>query len=183
MQLLDLAAGKVKTVADGNEPAPVAIGTRDGSAVVAIVGNKASNTVTLYDLPSGEKTTLSGVGLAPTEIGVDAALGRAYVSMAGSNEVTAIDYLGKRVLGRIGVGKRPVHVYMAPSTPATGAHRVWVGNDDGASVSVIDGQSLAVLATVGTGEGHHKMAFSGDKAYVSNIKVHTVSVIDRTSIR
>lgn len=183
VQLIDVAAKAVKTVQDGNEPGPVAVGTKDGQALVAIVGNKASNTVTLYDLPSGEKTTLSDVGLAPTDIAVDAALGRAFVTMAGSNEVTAIDYLGKQVLAKLPVGQRPVHLYLAPETQEAGQHRIWVGNDASASVSVIDGEALKVLATVATGEGHHKMAFANGKAFVSNITANNVSVVDMTAIR
>lgn len=183
VQLIDCEAATVMTVEDGNEPAAVAIGPADGKAGVAIVGNKASHTVTLYDLPSGEKTTLAGVGLSPTDIAVDAALGRAFVTMAGSNEVAAIDYRGKKFLGKLPVGRRPVHVYHAPALPEGAAHELWVGNDDGGTVSVIDGEALRVIATVATGEGHHKMAFAGRKAYVSNIKDATVSVVDRTTLR
>jgi len=58
-----------------------------------------------------------------------------------------------------------------------------VGNDNSASVTVLDGKTLRVKATVATGEGHHKMAFWGTKAYISNIKSNTVAVIDRTQIK
>jgi len=33
------------------------------------------------------------------------------------------------------------------------------------------------------GNGHHKMAFTATKAYVSNITDNTVSVIDRSAIQ
>lgn len=189
--LINFTTGATQTVSDGNGPGPVAIGTYDTLPKVAVVGNAASHTVTLYDLPTGAKTTLDGVGLTPTEIVAEDELGRAFVTMAGSNDVAVVDYLNKRLLARLPVGKRPVHIVAAPSLPeAAGygvlhgghAYEYWVGNDDGESVSVIDGKAMTVLATVMTGKGHHKLTFSGTKAYVSNITANTVSVIDRLKL-
>lgn len=195
VSLIDAASGETRTLATGNHPAPVGIGLAGASPLVALVGNQASNTVTLYQLPGGEATTLSDVGLSPTDMVIDAELGRAFITMAGSNELTVIDYVARQVVGKVPVGARPVHAFMAPVLPpaaqrrlldhpkALVSHEIWVCNDDGASVTVVDGASLRVKATIATGEGHHKMAFAGGKAYVSNIKVNTVSVIDRAAIR
>src|SRR5205085_1670252 len=136
---------------------------------------------------NGERTTLSDVGQAPTDMVTDPELHRAFVSMAGTNTVAVIDYMTKQVLARIPVGSRPVHTAMAPVLPAasgsTGtagaysvadhavalSHEIWVANDSGDSVSVIDGQAMRVKATIAVDKGHHKLAFSGSKAYVSNI--------------
>ncbi|MNY60906.1 hypothetical protein D3C86_1975220 [compost metagenome] len=73
----------------------------------------------------------------------------------------------------------------APVTTAapSGPNQIWVSNDSGASVSVINADSLEVMATIAVGQGHHKMAFAGTKAYVSNITDGTVSVIDRTQLK
>lgn len=196
--LIELKTGEVKVVFDGNQPGPVGIGMAGGVAMTAVVGNVASHTISLFALPSGAKTTLSHVGLSPTEMVLDSRLRRAFVTMAGSNEITVVDYAGGTVVGRVAVGKRPVHPFLAPPLPVAGyrvAHgtedhgavpapvtEVWVGNDDGASVTVIDGETLRVKATVGTGEGHHKIAFWGSKAYVSNLEANNVSVIERSSI-
>jgi YVTN family beta-propeller protein len=192
--LINLADGKVTNLADGNQPATVGIGTTAGTATTAIVGNTASNTITLFGIPAGDKTTLTNVGLAPTDMQVDPNLNRAFVTMAGSNDLAVVDFVTKTLVGRVGMGDRPVHIYNAPKLPAAGAYalthddadlsgEIWVGNDNSASVTVLDGKTLRVKATVATGEGHHKMAFWGTKAYVSNIKANTVAVIDRTQIK
>lgn len=195
VSLINLSTGAVQNVSGGNNPGPVGIGTDGGAAVVAIAGNAASNTVSLFELPGGTATTLSDVGLSPTDMVVDPDLHRAYLTMAGSNEVAVVDYLAKKLVGKVPVGNRPVHIYMAPLMPVATAkfsvkhdaavlsHEIWVGNDAGASVTVFDGDTLRVKATVATDNGHHKMAFAGTKAYVSNINANNVSVIDRTAIQ
>jgi YVTN family beta-propeller protein len=121
---------------------------------------------------------------------IDEEQGLAYVTMAGSNDVAVVDYIRNRLALRVPVGVRPVHIYMAPDLPPAkyqvlhglGTHEAWIGNDGGDSVSVIDGATLKVRATVAVGKGHHKMAFWGDKAYVSNLTDNTVSVIDRRQV-
>jgi YVTN family beta-propeller protein len=191
VNLIDIATGKVDTVSDGNNPGPVGIGVVQGSAKTAIVGNAASNTITLYDLVQGGKTTLSDVGLTPTDMAVDQENGLAYVTMSGSNDVAIIDFVRNQLSIRVPVGNRPVHVYAAPDMPpaaygvlhGAGSHEVWVGNDSDTTVSVVDGLAGKVRATVAVGKGHHKMAFWGTKAYISNIADGTVSVIDRTTLK
>jgi DNA-binding beta-propeller fold protein YncE len=195
VSLINLATGAAQTVTGGNNPGPVGIGTDGETAVTAIVGNAASNTISFFELPGGTATTLSdGVGLSPQDMVVDPDLHRAYLTMAGSNEVAVVDYIAKKLVGKVPVGNRPVHIYMAPVMPSAApyrvkhdaavlSHEIWVGNDAGASVTIFDGDSLRVKATVATDAGHHKMAFSGTKGYVSNITANNVSVIDRTQIK
>ena len=183
VSLIEVGTGAITKVSGGNNPGPVAIGTTGGKATVAVVGNAASNTVSFFDLPGGAATTIADVGLSPSNAEVDPALGRAFITMAGSNEVAVFDYVARKLVGKVPVGKRPVHVYLAPPLPgATASRDVFVGNDDGASVTVFDGETLRVKATVATDAGHHKMAFWGTKAYVSNITANNVSVVDRTAI-
>ncbi|MEB3327784.1 MAG: hypothetical protein VKQ33_00980 [Candidatus Sericytochromatia bacterium] len=218
VSLINLATAAAQRVAGGNTPGPVGLGVAGEVAVAAIVGFKASNAITLFELPGGTPHRLDDVGLTPADVGVDPTLGRAYVTMSGSNEVAVVDYVGKRLVGRVPVGKRPVHLYMAPALPAgspapgavasagpaaagghangdghahyqltdhpmpTLTHEWWVGNDDGGSVTVFDGETLRVKATIATGAGHHKLAFSGTFAYVSNLTDSTVSVVDRATI-
>lgn len=184
VSLIEVGTGAVTTVSGGNNPAPVAIGMSGGKATVAIVGNAASNTISFFDLPGGAATTISDVGLSPSNSEVDSPLGRAFITMAGSNEVAVLDYVGKKLVGKVAVGKRPVHIYLAPPMPGTAvSHEVFVGNDDGESVTVFDAETLRVKATVMTDKGHHKMAFVGTKAYISNIAANNVSVIDRTQLK
>lgn len=193
VSLVNRVTGEHKRLQDGNAPGPVALGTQDGKVVRVIVGNTASQTVSLFDPVTGAKQTLDNVGQGPTEVEIVPELGRAFMTMASSNEVVVIDYLQQRVVGKVAVGKRPVHVYLPPAlVTATVQHEghdhdapaqeVWVGNDQGDSVSILDAQTLAVKATVAVGVGHHKMAFANGKGYISNITDGTVSVIDRKTL-
>ena len=77
------------------------------------------------------------------------------------------------------VGSRPVELRVWPAAADAAARRVWVANDGGGSVSVLDATTLAVRGTVATGAGHHHLATWGGKAYVSNLTDGTVTVIDR----
>ena len=88
---------------------------------------------------------------------------------------------------RIPVGKRPVHIYKIGEKLQIqhAGHEVtelWVSNDSGDSVSVIDSETMKVKATIPVGKGHHKMAFWSDRAYVSNITDGSVSVVSRASL-
>jgi DNA-binding beta-propeller fold protein YncE len=193
--LVNLSTGEVKAFTDGNTPAPVGIGESNETAVAAIVGNTASNTLSIFAIPTGEKTTLTGVGLAPTDMVVDDELHRAYVTMSGSNEVAVVDFLEKKLVTKLPTGNRPVHIYRAPKLEEHVhtftvldhedplSHEIWVGNDSGESVTIIDGEKLTVRTTIRTGVGHHKMAFWGSKGYVSNITDGTVAMIDRATLK
>lgn len=193
VSLVNRVTGEHKRLQDGNAPGPVALGTQNGQVVRVIVGNTASQTVSLFDPATGAKQTLDNVGQGPTEMAIVPELGRVFVTMASSNEVVVIDYVQQRVVGKVSVGKRPVHVYLPPGLVTASvqheghdhdeaAQEVWVGNDQGDTVSIIDAQTLAVKATVAVGKGHHKMAFANGKGYVSNITDGTVSVIDRKAL-
>lgn len=181
--------GQTQILRDGNNPAPVALGMWNGELNKALVGNSASHTVSLFTPGSENPITLSDIGQSPTDIATVPALGRAYVTMAGSNQVAVIDYVNGKVLGTVKTQQRPVHLYVAPAkSNLTIQHEghdhgevteIWVGNDAGASVTVFDAQTLEVLAHHPTGVGHHKMAFSQNKAYISNITDGTLTVITR----
>lgn len=178
--LIRLATGERTPLTGGNAPGPVAIALDGPTPLALVVGNAASNTISLFPLPSGEAKTLSGVGLTPTDALADAGSSRVFVTMAGSDEVAVVDAAAGTLVGKVPTGARPVHLYRAPELETP---ELWVGCDSGDVVTVIDAESLRVKATVALGKGHHKLAFAGGKAYVSNIADGTVSVIDRAGIR
>lgn len=193
LSLVHLPDGKTQTVQAGNDPGPVAMGALDDQDAVLLIGNRASQTITLYDLSSGQQQDLSEVGLNPTEVLLLPELERAYFSMAGSNEITVVDYRLKKVIGKVSVGARPVHLVRAPELPAemTVQHHqeaanlgqeIWVGNDADGTVSVIDGQTLAVKVTLKVGQGHHKFAFWQNLVFISNYADNTLSVVDRQKL-
>jgi DNA-binding beta-propeller fold protein YncE len=169
----------------GNNPAALAFVNWDNQDQVLAIGNSASNTLSFYSLATEKTMTLSDSFLAPTDMVVVAESQRVFVTLSGSNEVAALDARNQRLLGRIATGQRPVHIYLAPALMTTQheghdhAPELWVGNDSGDSVTVIDADTLAVKRTLAVGKGHHKMAFASDKVYVSNITDNTVSVLKR----
>lgn len=180
VSLININTNTEKILKDGNEPSVVNIGSINDKAAIAIVGNKASNTITLFDIDSDNKSTLNNVGLTPTDSVVISKLNRVFITMSGSDEVVAIDYKNKKVIDKIKTKSRPVHIYSVKLKD--GSDELWVGNDRGASVTVINPDTLKVKANVDTGNGHHKMAFTNDKAYISNITDDTISVINRDNL-
>lgn len=187
VSLVTLANGAHRRVTAGNNPSVVAFGAWDNADRMLIIGNAASNTVTLHHLETQISNTLQDVGQTPTDIAIVPELTRAFVTMSGSNEVTVIDYKAQKVLTRIAVGQRPVHIFKVPAKleiqhDGVDHSEIWVGNDGGDSVSVIDPEGLKLKKTVAIGKGHHKMAFWSHKAYISNISDGTISVIDRSRL-
>lgn len=64
-----------------------------------------------------------------------------------------------------------------------GGNRVWVANQDNDSVSVIDAQSLALLAEIAVGRNPRALALGADgRLWVSNRGSDSVSVIDTTAL-
>lgn len=177
IHLLDLAQGTLVPLLGVQRAGPVGIGSTNGVADTVIVGSVVSNSITLIDLATLAEKTLTGVGLGPAEIVTDMELGRAYVTMADSNEVAIVDYRAKTLVGKLAVGRHPSAVVMAPPKP----YEVWVASEDG--ISVIDGQAARIYGQVPVGRGKHAMTFWGTRGYVSNEDDATVSIIDRTLLR
>ncbi|PKL76517.1 MAG: hypothetical protein CVV27_09890 [Candidatus Melainabacteria bacterium HGW-Melainabacteria-1] len=187
LSLVSRSGGESQRVSAGNEPAVLGFGSWNGADRSLIIGNKASHTITLYHLDTQIGVTLKDVGNTPTDIALVPELERAFVTMSGSNEVAVIDYRQQKLLARIPVGQRPVHIYRVPAKlqiqhVGHDHGELWVGNDAGSSVSLIDPDSLKVKTTIPVGKGHHKMAFWSHKAYISNITDGSVSIIDRSRL-
>jgi len=109
---------------------------------------------------------------------------RMFVTMPREESVAVVDLQSFRVLENVAVGSNPVRAVLQPD-----GRYLWVGNDtrarDGTSgVTVIDTQSLEVVAHIPTGAGHHELAFSDDSltAFVTNSVGNTVSVVDTQTL-
>jgi YVTN family beta-propeller protein len=187
VSLANLATNSTRTISAGNTPGVVAL-ANPGDGLTAVIGNGASNTISLTSVAGGEVATIAG-GTTPTDVAVRGDGKIAFITNAGSNDVSVVDIAARKELGRVPVGKRPVHVYQAPAVAAMAVKHegnegfILVMNDDGDSVTVIDPGTFLVKATVAVGKGHHKCAFSPTKAYVTNITSGDVSVIDLTAIK
>lgn len=188
VSLINLLSGEQSRLQDGNQPGPVALLDKLGKVNQVLVGNAASHSVTLFELESKKATSFADLGQSPTDVAVVKELGRAFITMAGSNQVAVLDFLKPQKLGSVKTDARPVHIYVAPAlddmhVTHEGAHyaapEIWVANDTGNTVTVFDSQTLAIKATHLLGKGHHKMAFANGKAYVSNITDQTITVIER----
>lgn len=187
--IVDLNAPEaVMTLQEGNNPGPIAISTVNDGAIL-IFGNKSSSTVVLYDLKAKKKLAGLNVGSTPTDMVLRADGRYAYVTCSGAGEVAVIDVAGRKLHGKVKVGRgaapsKPVHLYAVAKPEGAGAgEQIWVGGDGDASVTVLDAETQKAIAVVAVGEGHHKMAFTATKAFVSNLVDNTVSVIDRRAIR
>ncbi|MBC7546061.1 MAG: YncE family protein [Candidatus Sericytochromatia bacterium] len=189
LSLINVATGEQRTLTAGNNPAVVDLAITD-SGLVAAIGNAASNTITLTSIPGNQTTTFAG-GQTPTDVVVRADGKVAFMTNAGSNDVSVIDIdiVNRKEITRVPVGKRPVHIHQTPATLSVkhtagdAKNQIWVMNDDGDSVTVIAGDTYQVLATIAIRKGHHKCAFSPTKAYISNITSNDVSVVDRTAVK
>lgn len=104
---------------------------------------------------------------------------RLYVSLPAAGEVAVVDLETCKVTRRIAVGETPMRLALQPD-----GKYLWVGHDGvggaGNGVSLIDTATLAKRETILTGQGHHEIAFSGDRgtAFVTNSLDDTLSVVD-----
>jgi len=183
--------GTVRTFREGNNPGPMDLATVD-NVTTLVYGNKNSNNVILAD-PSknGSSGVLAvlNVGSTPTDMVLSSDHRRAFITCKGSGEVAIVDVKNRTLSRLLKVGRNltdatpnPVHIYRVGAPEGFQHEQVWVGGDGDASVTVIDAVDLKVIAVVKVGNGHHKMAFTDKRAFVSNITDNTVSVIERGRI-
>ncbi len=104
---------------------------------------------------------------------------RLFVTLPGADQVAVVETDHFKLETYVDAGVRPTRAALQPD-----GRYLWVGNDADdpakSGVTVIDTDTLQVVATVATGAGHHEIAFSGDSrhAFVSNRGGGTVSIID-----
>jgi len=202
VSFIKLGEPGITTLREGNAPGPIGISTLNGSALL-VYGNKNSNTVVVYNLHSKQVLGKLDVGSTPTDMAIRADGRYAYITCAGAGEVAIVDLGAATLHSKVAVGRggstasKPVHIYMVDKPAGTSGYRVaheghdhepaaqqvWVGGDGDGSVTVLDAETQKAIAVITVGNGHHKMAFTETKAYVSNITDNTVSVIDRSAVK
>lgn len=169
---LDVASGKVSTVAVAPNPHGVAV-TSDGRKAYA--ADHESNVVQVIDpvaLTAGRKI---GVGRSPHSVAVSPDDTTVYVTNYDADTVSVIDTGTDAVVGDpISVGAQP----QAVAFTRDGARALVVNNQDN-SVSVIDTRTRRVLSTVAVGDSPTSVTITSDGrlAFVSNLRSGTVSVI------
>nr|WP_313665740.1 cytochrome D1 domain-containing protein [Brucella intermedia] len=117
------------------------------------------------------------VGSHPAHVVADR-LGRAYVSLAGGDEIAVIDLARAEVIGRIATGDYPHGLRLSPDET-----QLYVANVEDGSMSVIDTQALSEVARIPVGTAPVQVGFtpSGDQVYVSLRDENRVAVIDTSS--
>ncbi len=182
----------VTTLKEGNGPGALGISTHGGKATL-VIANTTSNTVTLYDLEAKATLKTFQVGSTPADMVLRGDGRFAYVTCKGADEVAVIDLTSQALQAQVKIGRnladrpaKPSHAFAVAKPGATAAavaQQIWVGGDGDDSVTVLDAETQKVVAVITVGKGMHKMAFTADKAYVSNMLDGTVSVIDRSVIK
>lgn len=99
----------------------------------------------VYDAATLRLKATIGVGKEPAEVTFSSDGKRAFVANGGSASVTVIDPVLKTVVATVAVGKNPVGAW--PGTDG----RLYVDNESGRSISVLDGKTLRVVQTLDLG--------------------------------
>ncbi|MFN3849859.1 MAG: hypothetical protein ACK4NY_10535 [Spirosomataceae bacterium] len=112
--------------------------------------------VLIYDATSYTLKNTISVGKEPAEITFSADGSVAFVANGGSNTVTAINPNTKAIMATIPVGKNPVGAWVGTDG------RMYVDNEDGQTVSIIDVKTLNVVETVTLGFMPGFVAYNAD---------------------
>ena len=117
------------------------------------------------------------VGSHPAHVVADRQ-GRAFVSLAGGDEIAVVDLAKGEVIGRIATGDYPHGLRLSPDES-----QLYVANVEDGSVSVIDTQDLTEVARIPVGAAPVQVGFtpSGDQVYVSLRDENRMAVIDTAS--
>jgi YVTN family beta-propeller protein len=107
---------------------------------------------------------------------------RLFVSMPEAGQVAVVDTVSWKVVSNIEAGTSPKRVALQPDEAY-----LWVANGDGRSsgITVINTQTLEVVARIATGKTAHQIAFDdrNRRAFITNPIDRTVTVVDIRSLR
>ncbi len=124
------------------------------------ISHLADNSVTVFNLKSGQ--VIKNITGIPTPHGILAVpeLGRVFVSATKVSEVYTIDENSLRVIGKTAAGYFPDGIGFAP-----GPERIFVSDEFGGTVTVIDARSLKLIRQIRIGKrigNTHYDPVSGD---------------------
>ncbi|MCE5287871.1 MAG: serine/threonine-protein kinase [Nocardiaceae bacterium] len=150
-----------------------------GGAAVLVVGVlvSAAGVGLLGDMPVGpgsSRTTVT-VGTDASDVALDPAQHRAFITNSSEGVLTVVDTESSTVTGTVLVGKEPAAVAVNPST-----HAVYVANSADGTIAVVDPATWSVTATVPVGSHPVDIAIDveANTAYVANLDSNSVSVVD-----
>ncbi len=164
------AAGQVRATSTPGRPHGIAADAA-GAAWITTAGDGAIHRQTAAGLADGIV-----VGDTPHALVIDGARSVAYVAVAGSGEVVAVDLAAGRILARQAVGA------LAESL-ALSADGIWiaVAAADAGTVSILEAATLTVRHTLATGDRPVRVAFAGGAVLASLSRQGAVLAIDAAS--
>jgi YVTN family beta-propeller protein len=146
---------------------------------VLVIAQEAGKRAVVLDSMTGKVLAVLKLPTGARHVAVDPALHQVYLPDEFSGKLAIFNYAGgwpatTRTL--VGLGAQPHGVAVDPLT-----HRVYVGNEHGASLSVVDGVTRRVLASVPVGRipGGVGMAPGAGLVYVVLVGENRVVVLDR----
>jgi len=177
--VIDGTTNTVGTIAVGNQPAAVAVDPLTNRVYVA---NFADGTVTVIDGSGVNSPTTINVGASPAVVALNPATNKIYVANQGSNTVTVIDGTGTNPPVTVSVGTSPYGLAVNPVTNKIYVANQGNGTAGSGSVSVINGVTNSVTATVvdPSANGPYTLAVNPvtNKVFVTNLNSKTVTIID-----
>lgn len=159
-----------RTIAAGASPSEISF-SLDGA--FAFVANRESDDVSVIDPETHRALDPIAVGDGPVGArpGGD---GLVYVANRGSKSLTAFDASTRQVIRTYALGFTPGAAAVAPSG------ELWVTDEDAGRLVFYAAGSDQPSGELPTGSGAHAIAFSSDgtRAYVTNLRGGSVSVVD-----
>lgn len=145
-RVLILDAQKGSTIKDWELPAMNhnAVFSPDGKEIWTSQ-METEGKVLVYDSQTYALKKVINVGMEPAEVTFSANGTKAYVANGGDDNVTVINPVTKEKITTITVGDNPVAAWVGQD------NRMYVDNEDGQSVSVIDVTTNAVTQTINLG--------------------------------
>lgn len=103
----------------------------------------------------------------------------AFITLQGSDEITAVDLATQTVKWTMPVGKQPAGIYMTPDNKY-----LLVGIMGSDYVAVVDWRTQKIVKKIKTGDGAHNFRPLGDKrhVFVSNRVAGTINILDLNTL-
>lgn len=164
----------VGTVAVGAQPLGV---VAPAGRTLVYVANFGAGTVSVIDLATQTVTQTVNVGNQPSGLASSASGDRVFVANTADNSVSVIATASNTVVSTItSVPSRPYALAWVSNGVSS---RLMIASNNHASVSVLDGDTYAVLATLNTGPNPTSLAaVSATQVYVTHSFDGTVRAID-----
>jgi YVTN family beta-propeller protein len=165
---------KLSVVDPGKSPSGVAI-TPDGKTI--LTADRDSNEVSVIDAATLKRIKGIKTGERPFGVTINQSGTRAYTANVGTDDISVLDLASGAEVGRVKVGHRPYAVALAQG-------RIFVTDQHGGTVSVIDEASLKLLKQIPVGGYPEGIQTSPDGlfVYVACWDANTLEKIDTATL-